>query len=152
MKIKKSLVEQIIKEEAMKIKKLIVLKEEKQHILKQLNELYEGENIEEGVSDAEINAKVAAFSALKNEFGDKFNMLPDVKKRAYAKFKLENPDVKYVVWNPDINNYEERQQTTSQSLASPQFRTQTKGFNYKQTPGGPNYKQESADIFESFNI
>jgi len=50
MKIKKSLVEQIIKEEAIKIKKLIVLKEEKENILKQLNELYE-ENLSEETLD-----------------------------------------------------------------------------------------------------
>lgn len=49
MKIKKSLVEQIIREETEKLKKLIVLKEEKEQIVKQLNELYEenSETIEE---------------------------------------------------------------------------------------------------------
>ena len=51
MIIKKSLVEQIIKEEAAKIKKLIALKEEKKHVLKQLNELYEeGETSDVGMS------------------------------------------------------------------------------------------------------
>jgi len=46
IKVKKSLVEQIIKEEAIKVKKLITLQEEKKQILKQLNELYE-ENLSE---------------------------------------------------------------------------------------------------------
>jgi hypothetical protein len=41
MKIEKTLVQQIIKEEITKFKRLIILKEEKQNILKQLNELYE---------------------------------------------------------------------------------------------------------------
>jgi hypothetical protein len=50
MKIKKSLVEQIIKEEALKVKKLKTLNEEKKAILKQLNELYE-EVPEESVMD-----------------------------------------------------------------------------------------------------
>lgn len=41
MKIKKSVFEQIIKEEALKVKKLIALKEEKAKITHKLNELYE---------------------------------------------------------------------------------------------------------------
>ena len=52
MKVKKSLVEQIIKEEAIKMRKLMVLKEEKLQIIKQLNELYEEENaLEESAKD-----------------------------------------------------------------------------------------------------
>ena len=51
MKIKKSLVEQIIKEEVVKIKKLIALKEEKHEILKQLNEMYEGNLSEEELDE-----------------------------------------------------------------------------------------------------
>jgi len=47
MKIKKSIVEQIIREEAVKVKKLMVLQEEKKAILKQLNELYEGDEMDE---------------------------------------------------------------------------------------------------------
>lgn len=53
MKIKKSIVEQIIKEEAMKVKKLKILSEEKKTILKQLNELYE-EAPEESVVDEDV--------------------------------------------------------------------------------------------------
>jgi len=41
MKVKKSLVEQIIKEETEKIKTLLTLQEERVKIIKQLNELYE---------------------------------------------------------------------------------------------------------------
>jgi hypothetical protein len=52
MKIKKSLVEQIIKEEAIKVKKLIALKEEKNNILKQLNELYEEGEMQNAQPDA----------------------------------------------------------------------------------------------------
>lgn len=52
MKVKKSLVEQIIKEEAVKVKKLIALNEEKKAIFKQLNELYE-ESPEESVMQEE---------------------------------------------------------------------------------------------------
>jgi hypothetical protein len=49
MKIKKSEIKQIIKEETIKVKKLMVLKEEKRAIIKQLNELYEeDESINEG--------------------------------------------------------------------------------------------------------
>jgi len=51
MKIKKSIVEQIIKEEAVKVKKLISLNEEKKVILKQLNELYEEQPEEEPVME-----------------------------------------------------------------------------------------------------
>lgn len=47
MKIKKSLVQQIIKEEAVKVKRLIELKEEKEVIMKQLNELYQEVDTEE---------------------------------------------------------------------------------------------------------
>jgi len=42
--IKKSLFEQIVKEESVKVKKLITLNEEKKNILKQLNELYAEED------------------------------------------------------------------------------------------------------------
>ena len=41
MQVKKTVVDQIIKEEVVKLSKVIVLNEEKQNILKQLNELYE---------------------------------------------------------------------------------------------------------------
>jgi hypothetical protein len=47
LKVKKSLVEKIIKEESIKIKQLIVLQEEKNNIIKQLDELYEEEIITE---------------------------------------------------------------------------------------------------------
>ncbi len=50
MKIKTSLVRQIIKEEAVKVKRLIELKEEKQAILKQLNELYQEVDLDEAES------------------------------------------------------------------------------------------------------
>jgi hypothetical protein len=50
MKIEKSLVQQIVREEVIKAKKLIILKEEKQRIIKQLNELYGEDVIEEDAS------------------------------------------------------------------------------------------------------
>ena len=53
MEIKKSVVDQIIKEETLKLQKVILLKEEKGKILKQLNELYE-ENVMEEESIADL--------------------------------------------------------------------------------------------------
>jgi hypothetical protein len=47
MKIKKSLVLQIVKEEAIKVKKLIELNEEKKAVMKQLNELYQEVELDE---------------------------------------------------------------------------------------------------------
>lgn len=71
MKIKKSLVEQIIKEQSEKIKQIAVLQEERKNIVKQLNELYEEkdeENLEEIFGlDATAQGKeaVETFSKLK---------------------------------------------------------------------------------------
>jgi hypothetical protein len=48
MKIKKSLIEQIVKEEIQKIKEIKVLQEEKKNIQKQLDELYK-EEMDEGI-------------------------------------------------------------------------------------------------------
>lgn len=58
MKIKKSLVEQIIKEETEKIKQIKVLQEERKNIMKQLNELYdEGDMAQETgtLEEASVN-------------------------------------------------------------------------------------------------
>lgn len=60
MKVKKSVLEQIIREEATKFKTLMILKEEKQKIIKELNELYaedestmlEGDEILDLIPDA----------------------------------------------------------------------------------------------------
>jgi len=46
MKIKKSVVQQIIKEEVVKVKKMLSLKEERKAILKQLGELYKQDDLE----------------------------------------------------------------------------------------------------------
>ena len=48
MKISKARVQQIIKEETLKVKELIVLQEQRNILLKQINEIYEDENVEEG--------------------------------------------------------------------------------------------------------
>lgn len=53
MKISEKLAKQIIKEEVIKVKKLIVLQNEKKAILKQLNELYEVETCEEVMKEEE---------------------------------------------------------------------------------------------------
>jgi hypothetical protein len=125
MKLKKSLVEQIIKEEALKIKKIMVLKEEKERIIKQLNELYEEEAEVEEVGNEEemvdeIFGNLFGSKKVSREEAIKIISNHPVKKQAYLKAKAENPekaekyiqyimnhpDAKYIKWNPETQNFE----------------------------------------------
>ena len=104
MKIKKSLVEQIIREESLKIKKIITLNEEKKVILKQLNELYKEEDMEEGFfsrktpdeKKQDILAKVTRHPALNGEY-----------KRATAGIDGRTEDIflSYLMNHPDKLQY-----------------------------------------------
>ena len=93
MKIKQSLVEQIIKEESLRVKRILVLKEEKENILKQLNELYE-----EGEMDESIFGDVG--KGIKKAFAPKPISIErtierikghQMRKAIYEKFLKENP-------------------------------------------------------------
>jgi hypothetical protein len=99
--IEKAIVERIIKEEALKIKKLIALKEEKENITKQLNELYESDNIgdeavvEEGVSREEALKLIMSHPTK----GPWFNKLKPEFKEKYLAFVQKNPQAKYAKWD-----------------------------------------------------
>jgi len=109
MKIKKSLLEQIIKEEAMKIKKVMVLKEEKKSIIKQLNELYEetedsAEEVMQEESILDMIPDAADQEAVKNDmqqgqdsqqtldegFGSK--IMDSISNILFGKVKQQNPE------------------------------------------------------------
>lgn len=98
MKIKKSLVEQIIKEEALKIKRVMVLKEEKNQILKQLNELYEEQTLEEGVSRDKALAIIQKHP-MKNKAYQSFLQSNPEKAEAYINFFMQNPNANYPIWD-----------------------------------------------------
>lgn len=111
MKIKKSLVEQIIREESEKIKKLIILKEEKKRIIKQLNELYEeDEQMDEifgfgknQLSPEEALQKIMQHTAKRNIY-QKLQTNPDAQQK-YVNFVAKNPNVDYIKWDKAIGDF-----------------------------------------------
>lgn len=109
MKIKKSLVEQIIKEEAVKVKKLIALQEEKKQILGQLNEMYEeAAELDEfwgskGLSREEAVKLIMGHPAKRMAF-EKSSENPE-RQEKYVQFVMKNPQVKYIKWSEQKQNF-----------------------------------------------
>ena len=111
MKVKKSLVEKIIKEEAEKMKKLISLMEEKKVISKQLNELYEDkQEVDEifGFGKKTIS-RDEALNIIMSHPGKKavynsFANQPE-KQEKYIEFVMNAPDSSTARWSPEKGTF-----------------------------------------------
>ena len=112
MKITKEQLQQIIKEEAAKYKKVLELEKRKSAIVKQLNEMYEDEcYMEEGLGDTKFGQKLGFKSdEQKRKDALDYIMSHPSRKEIYLSFDPEkrnklieffvkNPGVKYFSWD-----------------------------------------------------
>lgn len=110
MKIKKTLIEQIVKEEVQKIQELKSLQEERKLIKKQLNELYEEEGgeevIEEGVSEEQAIEIINSHPAKKRAY-EKFVKENPEKAEKFVGFLMRRPRAKYISWDSKKNDFVE---------------------------------------------
>ena len=103
MNVKKSLVEQIIKEEVIRFQELKTLQEEKLQLKKQLNELFEDENVEEGIFNKgktrEQALQIIQKHPTKNKAYQSFVQNSPEKAEAYVNFFMKNPNANYPIWD-----------------------------------------------------
>jgi hypothetical protein len=123
MKITKSELKQIIKEEAERFVKITALEKKKANLTKQINEIYEEESMEESMEESEEEnlEELFGFGTKKAMTSDEawtkgeafvkkepakakvYNLLDTKdKKRKYLIFYGFNPGVKYAVWDDSL--------------------------------------------------
>lgn len=115
MKITKSELKQIIKEEAERFVKINALEKKKANLTKQINEIYEEESEEENLEELfgfgtkkemtpdEAWAKGEALAKKEPAKAKVYNFLDTKdKKRKYLMFYGFNPGVKYAVWDDNL--------------------------------------------------
>ena len=113
MKIKKSELVQIIKEEAVKVKKVKLLEAEKAQILSTLNEIYEGDEVEESflgmgkknsVSKEDALNIINGHPARRAVYQQALSKFPE-RAPKYVEFFMKNSNVKSVKWDKAKQQY-----------------------------------------------